>query len=81
MKFNNIARTYALATQGILTMVVMLGLGYFIGYLIDKDSAWPAILAVVGVICGVVTFVSYLLYLIKTEEKEKKKKNDQGSKD
>lgn len=80
MKFNNLARTYALATQGILTMVVMLGLGYFIGYKIDKDSAWPAILAVVGVICGVVTFVSYLLYLIKEEEKEKKK-NDQGPKD
>ena len=80
MKFSNVARTYALATQGILTMVVMLGLGYFIGYLIDKNSAWPAILAVVGVICGLVTFVSYRLYLIKVEEKEKKK-NDQGSKD
>lgn len=79
MKFNSLAKTYALATQGILTMVVMLGLGYLIGYLIDKDSAWPAILAVVGVICGLVTFVSYLLYLIK--EEEKRKKNDQGPKD
>ena len=65
MKFNSLAKTYALATQGILTMVVMLGLGYLIGYLIDKDSAWPAILAVVGVLCGLVTFISYLLYLIK----------------
>ncbi|MBR3617899.1 MAG: hypothetical protein IKN46_04415 [Acholeplasmatales bacterium] len=79
MKLNSLARTYALATQGIITMVVMLGLGYLIGYKIDKNSAWPAILAVVGVICGLVTFVSYLLYLIKTEEKEKKK-NDQGPK-
>lgn len=79
MKFNSLAKTYALATQGILTMVVMLGLGYLIGYLIDKDSAWPAILAVVGVICGLVTFISYLLYLIK--EEEKRKKNDQGPKD
>ena len=78
MKFNSLAKTYALATQGILTMVVMLGLGYFIGYLIDKDSAWPAILAVVGVLCGLFTFVTYLLYLIK--EEEKRKKNDQGPK-
>ncbi len=79
MKFNSLAKTYALATQGILTMVVMLGLGYLIGYLIDKESAWPAILAVVGVLCGLVTFISYLLYLIK--EEEKRKKNDQGPKD
>jgi hypothetical protein len=79
MKFNSLAKTYALATQGILTMVVMLGLGYLIGYLIDKDSAWPAILAVVGVLCGLFTFVSYLLYLIKEEEK-RKKKDDQGPK-
>ena len=78
MKFNSLAKTYALATQGILTMVVMLGLGYLIGYLIDKESAWPAILAVVGVLCGLVTFISYLLYLIK--EEEKRKKNDQGPK-
>ena len=80
MKFNSLAKTYALATQGILTMVVMLGLGYLIGYLIDKDSAWPAILAVVGVLCGLFTFISYLLYLIKEEEK-RKKKDDQGPKD
>ncbi len=80
MKFNSLAKTYALATQGILTMVVMLGLGYLIGYKIDKDSAWPAILAVVGVLCGLFTFVTYLLYLIKEEEK-RKKKNDQGPKD
>ena len=79
MKFNSLAKTYALATQGILTMVVMLGLGYLIGYLIDKESAWPAILAVVGVLCGLVTFISYLLYLIKEEEK-RKKKDDQGPK-
>jgi hypothetical protein len=79
MKFNSLAKTYALATQGILTMVVMLGLGYLIGYKINKDSALPAILAVVGVLCGLFTFVSYLLYLIKEEEKEKKK-NDQGPK-
>ena len=79
MKLNSLARTYALATQGIITMVVMLGLGYLIGYKIDTNSAWPAILAVVGVLCGLVTFISYLLYLIKTEEKEKKK-NDQGPK-
>ena len=74
------AKTYALATQGIFNMIAMAGFGYLIGYLINKDSALPIILAVVGVIVGLSTFVSYLLYLIKQDEKGKKKE-DQRSKD
>lgn len=73
MKLNKIATTYSLATQGIFSMVCFMGLGFFIGYCIDKESAWPAILAVVGVLLGLFTFVSYLLYLISIDEKERKK--------
>ena len=69
------AKVYALSTQGILNMVVYLGIGFFIGYLIDKDSFWPPVLAVVGVLCGLVTFISYLLYLQKEADKHEKPKN------
>ena len=73
MKVNKIAKTYALATQGIFSMVCFLGLGFLIGWLIDKDSPWPGILAVVGVLIGLFVFISNLLYLMKEDEKERKK--------
>ena len=72
MKVKKYAKYYSLGTQGIFTMVILLFLGYYIGYNINKDSPWPAILAVVGVLIGLFTFVSYLLYILKCEEKEKK---------
>ena len=80
MKFSNLAKTYAIATQGFFSLVIMTGLGYLIGYLIDKKSILPVILAVVGLLIGLFIFVSYLLYIIKQDEKEKKK-NDKGTKD
>ena len=72
MKVKKYAKYYSLGTQGIFTMVILLFLGYYIGYKINKDSPWPAILVVVGVLIGLFTFVSYLLYILKCEEKEKK---------
>lgn len=69
MKITKYAKFYALGTQGILTMVLLGGIGYFIGYKIEKDSFWSPILAVVGVLCGLVSFVGYLLYLIKEEKR------------
>ena len=73
MKLKSQARFYALASQGLITIIMLTGLGYLIGYLINKESVLKAILAVVGAIFGVCIFVSYLLYLLKLEEKEKKK--------
>lgn len=70
MKASKYAKFYALATQGILTMVVLLGVGFFIGYKIDKNSFWPPLLAVIGMLCGLVIFISYLLYLAKGEDKK-----------
>ena len=69
MKITKYAKFYALGTQGILTMVVLGAIGYFIGYKIEKDSFWAPVLAVVGVLCGLVSFIGYLLYLIKEEKK------------
>ena len=73
MKFKSQARFYAVASQGIITLLMLTGGGYLIGYLIDKESVLKAILAVVGAILGVCIFVSYLLYILKIEEKERKK--------
>lgn len=47
-------------------------LGFVIGYIIDKDSVWPPILAVVGLLFGLFSFVTYLLWLLKEDEKERK---------
>ena len=69
-KISSYAKFYSLATQGIFTMLVLLGLGYYIGYLINKDSFWPPLLAGIGVIFGVIIFVSYLLYLTKGDGKK-----------
>ena len=80
MKFSNLAKTYALATQGFFSMAIMTGLGFLIGYLINKKSVLPVILAVCGLLIGLFIFVSYLLYIIKLDEKGKKK-NDKGTKD
>ena len=73
MKIKKAATTYALATQGILSMIMFAIIGFVIGWLIDKTSPWPAILAVVGVLIGLFTFISNLLYLLREDEKERKK--------
>lgn len=75
MKIRGAAKSYALATQGILTMLMMLGIGYLIGFLIDKNNiALQAILAVVGMLFGLATFITYLLILIKDEKKNESDK-------
>ncbi len=75
MKYSKYVKFYVLATQGILTMLILLVVGFFIGYKIDKDSFWPPLLACVGVICGLIIFISYLLYLSKEEDKKHESKN------
>lgn len=73
MKFGKYANTYALASQGIISMAVLGVIGFFIGRWIDKHSVWPAILAIVGVLFGLFTLVGNLIYILKQEEKEKEK--------
>lgn len=73
MKIKKAATTYALATQGIFSMICFAVIGFVIGYAIDKTSPWPAILAVVGVLVGLFVFISNLLYLLREDEKERKK--------
>ncbi len=72
MKLSKYAKYYALATQGIITMVVLLFAGYILGKKINADSFWPGLLAAVGALCGLVSFIMMLLKLLKEEEKNRK---------
>ena len=59
------AKLYSVITQGFITILVLIGLGFFIGYKINKNSPWPIILAVVGGLIGIasmiIIIVKYLL--------------------
>ncbi len=62
MKFNSESlKLYAIVTQGFLSTIVLVGIGFFIGYKIDKDSPWPIILAVIGGLSGIVSLITVLL--------------------
>lgn len=62
---------YAVGTQGVFTMAILGVIGFFIGYKIDKNSLWPGVLAVIGVLCGLFSFITSILYLLKEEEKKR----------
>lgn len=70
MKISKYAKFYVIGSQGILTMIVLGAIGFFIGYKIKKDSALAPIFAVVGILCGLISFISNLLFLLKGEKKE-----------
>ncbi len=79
MNFSKYAKYYAVATQGIISIIALLLLGYFIGYKIDPSSIWSGVLASIGGICGLISFIVTLLKVLK--EEEKKKSESEKSKD
>ena len=66
-KVGKAAKFYVVGTQGLLTMFVLCVLGFFIGRKIKEDSVLPPLLAVFGVLTGLVTMITHLLFLIKEE--------------
>lgn len=74
MKFGKFAKYYSVATQGIVSIVVLTLLGMFIGYLINKDSLWPVILGIVGMISGL---SSMIFILIKLQREDGKKEDEE----
>lgn len=78
MKFSKYARYYVLTTQGIITMAVLVVIGYIIGRAIDASSVWPGVLAAIGALCGLISFIYTLLKLIKEEDEKKNEKNDRS---
>ena len=61
MKFGKFFKYYLIATQGLSTILVLTFGGLLIGWAIDKESIWPPILAVIGLLIGLVSFIGYLL--------------------
>lgn len=57
------AKLYSVITQGFITILVLIGLGFFIGYKINKNSPWPIILAIVGGLIGIASMIIVLLKL------------------
>lgn len=57
------AKIYAVVTQGFISMLVIGGIGYFIGYKIDKESIWPVVLAIIGILLGLIYLIVLLLKL------------------
>lgn len=71
MKFGKFFKYYLIATQGLATILVMTFGGLLIGWAIDKESVWPPILAIIGLLIGLASFIRYLL---KYQEKIEKTK-------
>ncbi len=60
---NDFIKSYSLVTQGILNIIVLAGIGFLIGYFIDKQGILSGILAFIGLIIGLVLFVITTLRL------------------
>lgn len=78
MKYSKYAKFYVLTTQGIITMAVLVVIGFFIGRAINASSAWPGILAGIGALCGLISFICTLLRLLKEEDEKKNEKTNQS---
>lgn len=53
----DVLKAYAIFSQGIATMIILGGLGFFIGWKVNKHSALCGILAVVGAMLGLAYFI------------------------
>ena len=63
-------KVYALVTQFIFQLLILGVLGYFIGYKIDPDSVLKGVLAVVGVLIGVIAFIIQVIKMVGVEDGE-----------
>lgn len=62
-KTNDMVKIYSLFTQGIFTILILGGLGFYIGYIIDKSGILKGVLAAVGVLIGIIIFIKYMLQI------------------
>lgn len=63
MKFGKFAKYYAIATQGIITIIVLSVGGLLLGLWLSNGPILPAILAFVGMIIGILSLIIWLLKL------------------
>lgn len=69
MKFGKYFKNYIMITQGIFAIIGYSILGLIIGLAIDKESLWPAILTIIGLIMGLISFVMCIIKFIKLQNK------------
>lgn len=63
-------KVYALVTQFVFQLLILGVLGWFIGYKIDPDGVLKGILAVVGVVIGVIAFIIQLVKMVGVKDGE-----------
>ena len=63
-------KIYALVTQLIFQLLILGVLGWFIGYKINPDSVLKGILAIVGVVIGVIAFIIQLIAMVGAKDGE-----------
>ena len=73
MKIGKYSSIYALATQGIFSIIIFAAGGFCLGYFAIDSILWGVILAIVGLLVGLIGFIYNMLYILKKEEEEKKK--------
>ena len=63
-------KVYALVTQFVFQLAILGVLGYFIGYKIDPDGLLKGILAIVGVLIGLIAFIIQVIKMVGVEDGE-----------
>ena len=63
-------KVYALVTQFVFQLLILGVLGWFIGYKIDSDGILKGVLAIVGVLIGVIAFIIQLIKMVGVKDGE-----------
>ncbi len=61
-------KVYALITQFVFQLLILGVLGYYLGYKIDPDGILKGILAVVGVLIGVIAFIIQVIKMVGIDD-------------
>jgi hypothetical protein len=75
MKFGKFAKYYAVATQGIISIIILTLAGMYIGHLIMEGPIMPAILGFVGMLSGL---LGMIIWLLKLQREDVKKKDEES---
>ena len=76
MRFGRFAKYYAVATQGILMIVILTLLGMFLGHILMDGPILPAIFGFVGMLCGLLSMIIWLLKLQREDVKKEDEKSE-----
>ena len=76
MKIGKFAKYYAVATQGIVSIVILTLSGMYLGHLIMDGPIMPAIFGFIGMLSGLLGMIIWLLKL----QREDVKNNNEESK-